>query len=99
MVFGRVSQDQPGVSEAEFARFLEAEVSPRFPDGLTVVDAQGRWTPPAGSEIHDPSKTVMIVLRGTGDDRAKLEAVRAAYTRLYHEPTVLMMTGPACVSP
>ena len=100
IVFGRVSEDgQGGVSESAFTRFLQEEVNSRFPDGLTVVDAQGRWTPPAGSEIHDPSKMVMIVLRGASDDRDKLEAIRTAYDRRYHQPAVLVTADAACISP
>lgn len=98
LVFGRISSDGPGVSEADFARFLDEEVSPRFPDGLTIVDAQGRWTPPAGSTIHEPSKMVMIVLRGLPDDHARLDAIRDAYKRRYHQQSVLLMTRAACVS-
>lgn len=98
LVFGRVSSEGPGVSEADFAHFLDQEVSPRFPDGLTIVDAQGRWTPPAGSAIHEPSKMVMIVLRGLPDDLAQLDAIREAYKRRYHQQSVLLMTRSACVS-
>jgi len=98
IVFGRVSPGAPGVSETQFARFLRQEVDPRFPDGLTVVDAQGRWTPPAGSAIRDPSKVVTIVLRGGPDERAKLEAVRAAYRRRFHQDAVLMLADTGCIS-
>jgi hypothetical protein len=98
LVFGRASADGALVSEAEFTRFLDEVVSPRFPDGMTVVDAQGRWTPPAGSLIRDPSKMVMIVLRGEGDERAKLEAVRVAYKLQFRQDSVLLMTSSACVS-
>ena len=98
LVFGRVSDGVPGVSEAQFAKFLQQEVSRRFPDGLTVVDAQGRWFPPAGGAIRGPSKTVMIVLRGGADDREKLEAVRAAYSQRFHQPSALLLTDQNCVS-
>jgi hypothetical protein len=98
LVFGRVSNGAPGVSEAQFAKFLQQEVGRRFPDGLTVVDAQGRWFPPAGGAIHGPSKTVMIVLRGGSDDREKLEAVRAAYTERFHQPSALLLADQSCVA-
>ena len=100
LVFGRASDDpaHPLVSEAEFARFLNEEVSARFPDGLTVIDAQGRWRAPAGDAIHEPSEMVMIVLPGRPDDRAKLDALREAYKRRYHQQSVLLMTHGDCVS-
>jgi len=98
LLFGRVAQGAPSVSESEFRRFLTREVSPRFPDGLTVVNARGRWTPPAGSAIGEQPKLVMIVLHGGADDLAKLDAIRAAYQAQYHQQSVLLPTGPGCVS-
>jgi hypothetical protein len=99
LVFGRVSSDGTGgVSEADFADFLDKDVSPRFPDGLTVIDAEGRWKPPAGSTIHEPAKIVMIVLPGHLDDHAKLDAVRSAYKTRFHQQSVLLMTHGDCVS-
>jgi len=99
LVFGRVSDDgHAGVSEAQFAQFLDTEVSPRFPSGLTAIDAEGRWTPPAGSVIREPAKLVMIVLPGDRDDQRKLDAVRDAYKARFHQPSVLVMTHGDCVS-
>jgi hypothetical protein len=98
LVFGRVSSGAPGVTEAQFAKFLQQEVGRRFPDGLTVVDAQGRWFAPAGGAIRGPSKKVMIVLRGGADDRDKLDAVRAAYTERFHQPSALLMADQSCVA-
>ena len=99
LVFGRVSSDGTGgVSEAQFADFLDKEVSPRFPDGLTVIDAEGRWKPPAGSSIREPAKIVDIVLPGHLDDRGKLDAVRSGYKARFHQQSVLLMTHGDCVS-
>jgi hypothetical protein len=100
LVFGRSSDDPafPSVSESDFTSFLDEEVTPRFPDGLTVVDAQGRWSTPAGAAVHEQSKMVMIVLPGRADDHAKLDAVRDAYKKRYHQESVLLMTHGDCVS-
>jgi hypothetical protein len=100
LVFGRSSDDpnHPRVTETDFTRFLDEEVTPRFPDGLTVIDAQGRWSAPAGNAVEEQSKMVMIVLPGHHDDRAKLDAVREAYKRRYHQQSVLLMTHGDCVS-
>jgi len=99
LVFGRVAEDGTGgVSEADFAQFLDGEVDPRFPEGLTVIDAEGRYTPPAGSMIREPAKLVMIVLPGGKDDSSKLEAVRQTYMKRFHQQSVLLMTHGDCVS-
>ena len=100
LIFGRSSEDpaHPLVTEAEFSKFLNDEATPRFPDGLTVIDAQGRWRAPAGTAIHEPSEMVMIVLPGHPDDRQRLDALRDAYKRRYHQQSVLLMTHGDCVS-
>ena len=99
LVFGRVAEDgSGGVSEADFAQFLDGEINPRFPVGLTVIDAEGRYTPPAGSMIREPAKLVMIVLPGAKDDSSKLEAVRQTYMKRFHQQSVLLMTHEDCVS-
>ncbi|HLK23461.1 MAG TPA: DUF3574 domain-containing protein [Caulobacteraceae bacterium] len=99
LVFSRVASDgHGGVSEAEFAKFVVGEVSPRFPQGMTVIDAQGRWAPPPGSMIRTPAKMVVIVLPGTPDDSKKLEAVRVAYKTRFHQPSALLLTHGDCVS-
>lgn len=98
LFFGLSLKDGGQVSEAEWTRFLDVEVTPRFPDGLTVYDAQGRWRGPDGHIVREPSKAVLIVTRGGAEDRAKLEAVRAAYRRLYAQDSVLEVVREACAS-
>jgi hypothetical protein len=99
LVFGRVAEDgSGGVSEADFSQFLDGEVSPRFPEGLTVIDAEGRLAAPAGTMIREPAKLVMIVLPGEKDDNGKLQAVRLAYEKRFHQKSVLLMTHGDCVS-
>ncbi len=99
LVFGRVAADgKGGVSEEAFAKFVDGEVSPRFPAGMTVIDAQGRWAPPPGSMIRTPAKMVVIVLPGAADDSKKLEAVRVAYKTRFHQPSVLLLTHGDCIS-
>ena len=43
LMFGRDIGDQVGVSEAAWTRFVAREMTPRFPDGLTITDAIGQW--------------------------------------------------------
>ncbi|HEY0437853.1 MAG TPA: DUF3574 domain-containing protein, partial [Phenylobacterium sp.] len=43
LFFGRNIAGQPEVSEADFRKFVDEELTPRFPDGLTVLDGGGQW--------------------------------------------------------
>ena len=98
LFFGRDVAGRPSVSEAEFRRFVDDELTPRFPDGLTVLDAAGQWRGSENKMIREASKVVLIVLppkRGVSD---RIEAVRAAYKARFHQESVLLITQAACVS-
>src|SRR5438309_1979383 len=80
LMFGRNIGDRLGVSEAQWSRFLDREISSRFPDGLTVVDASGRWNDRARKRIvREPSKIVTIMLRDDDKDRRRLDEIIAVY--------------------
>ncbi len=98
LYFGLSVKDAPEVSDAQFADFLDREVTPRFPQGLTVIDAQGRWRMADGQIVREPSKIVQIVLPGAPDDLAKLDSVRDAYKRRFHQEAVLETIGKACAA-
>ena len=49
-------------------------------------------------QISGPAKLVMIVLPGDKDDSTKLQAVRLAYVKRFHQQSVLLMTHGDCVS-
>ncbi len=99
LMFGRDVGHRIGVSEKAWARFVAREITPRFPDGLTVTDASGQWRNPAsGRIVREPSKLVIIVLPGNEDDEARLEAVVSAYKRQFRQQSVGVVVQSACAS-
>src|ERR1700761_7838995 len=65
LMFGRLIGGRLGVSEGQWARFVAREITPRFPDGLTVFEARGQWRDRENNKIvREPSKIVQIVLPG-----------------------------------
>lgn len=99
LLFGRDIGNRVGVGETAFRRFVARELTPRFPDGLTVTDAAGQWRDPAtGATVREPAKRVEIVLPGTADDLAWLDAAVAAYKREFRQRAVGVILRPACVS-
>jgi hypothetical protein len=97
--FGRDIGHSIGVSEQAWARFVAHELSPRFPDGLTITDAVGQWrNPTSGRTVQEPTKQVEIVLAGKDDDEARLEAVVAAYKHDFSQHSVVVIVRTACVS-
>src|ERR1700722_17264134 len=99
LVFGRDIGHKLGVSESAWTRFVTREITSRFPDGLTIIDAKGQWRDSAdGSIVREPSERVEIVLPGAADDEAKLDAIVTAYKRDFHQQSVAVIARPACVS-
>lgn len=98
LLFGRNVADQVRVTEAEWSDFVAREVSPRFPDGFTVLDATGQWRDSRrGTIVHEGSKLIEIVLPGRGDDKAKIDAIAEAYKSRFEQQSVGLIIGPACI--
>jgi hypothetical protein len=88
-----------GVSEAAWRDFLDKEVTPRFPAGLSVMDVYGQWQ---GKNEKAPerirSKMLIIDYSGTPENAARVEAIRAAWKLRTGDQSVLQVTEPADVS-
>jgi hypothetical protein len=99
LLFGRKIGDRLGVSATQWGRFVDREISPRFPDGLTVFDARGQWRDTERKTlVHEPSKVVEIVLPGKPDDGDRLEAIAQAYKSAFRQQSVGIVIRGACVS-
>jgi len=98
LLFGRGRKDGGEVSDDEWRAFLDAEITPRFPDGLTVLDAYGQWRNSAGAIAKEKAVMLVIWHRPTADSEAKIEAIRAAYKTRFGQESVLRVDGVSCVS-
>jgi len=99
LMFGRKIGDRIGVSETQWARFLDREITPRFPGGLTVIDTRGQWRDTVRKTIvREPSKLVQIVLPGKPEDDARLNEIAAAYKSRFRQQSVGIIVRAACVS-
>ncbi|MGX5730571.1 DUF3574 domain-containing protein [Pseudoxanthomonas beigongshangi] len=87
------------ISEAQWRAFLDKEVTPRFPDGLTVFDAYGQWLfrGKDGPERLN-SKVLVILHEDSPQRRADIEAIRLAWKQATRHQSVLWSRQPAEVS-
>jgi len=87
------------VTESGWRDFLDKEVTPRFPDGLSVFDCYGQWQ---GKTMSHPerlrSKVLVIDYPDTPANRAKIDAIRVAWKKRTGDQSVLNVTQPAEVS-
>jgi hypothetical protein len=99
LMFGRNIGGRLGVNEADWNRFVDREITSRFPNGLTMFNAAGQWRDEATNKIvREPSKLVQIVLPGQVGDIARLNEIVAAYKTRFKQHSVVMIVRPACVS-
>jgi Protein of unknown function (DUF3574) len=99
LMFGRNIGGRLGVSEATWARFVAREITPRFPDGLSILNAAGQWQDKdRGRVVREPSKLVMIVTADEAPARDKIAAIVAAYKQQFHQQSVGVISRPVCAA-
>ncbi len=97
LFFGRNIGATPGVTDADWASFVDEEITPRFPNGLSVSDVAGQWKGADGMIVREPSKAVMVVLSGDDGEYARLDAIRDAYRKRFRQEAVMLVQRQACV--
>ena len=94
LYFGGSRPDGTPITPADFELFLDKEVTPAFPDGLTWLEAHGQWM--GGKE----DSYVLIILYPFSDRDAnrELEEIRGDYKDQFDQESVLRADSVARVS-
>ncbi|KAB2919530.1 MAG: DUF3574 domain-containing protein [Hyphomicrobiaceae bacterium] len=98
LLFGLGLKDGSRVSEGDWQAFVDGEVTPRFPDGLTMLDGKGQWRNSAGVVTREPSRVLMVWYRPAAGSEAAIEAIRSAYKARFGQESVMRVDGTSCVS-
>ena len=97
LYFG-LSRPKGSVSELEWQIFLRDEVTKRFPDGLTVWQAEGQWQTPVGSIDREQSKVLLLVHADSAAARASVQAVIQSYRKAFDQQSVLWESARVCIA-
>ena len=98
LFFGRGKPGGGTVSDDEWSGFLAAEVTPRFPDGLTVLDAAGQWRDGSGAIGREGAKLLIILAEPGADTMRRTKEIAEAYKRAFDQESVLRAVGTACAA-
>lgn len=100
LYFGRSKPDGNIVSDEDWNRFLVEIVTPRFPDGFTVLKASGQYRDKKGKIIREPSEVLIFLYERNSriSSRRKIEEIRSAYVKQFSQESVLRMDIPKSVS-
>ena len=82
LYFGLKSADGRGVSEQQWATFLAEVVTPRFPQGLTVITAYGQSRHPgADAVLAELTKVLIVVHPDDAASAAKISEIKQKYSQ------------------
>ena len=96
LYFGRNRPGGGKVSDTEWQTFLAQVVTPRFPAGLTVVDAMGQWKGASGSVEQERAEVVTLFHPGDETGRRAVREIAAEYKRRFQQEAVLRERAPSC---
>ena len=97
--FGLEKGDGNEVLEAEWQAFLADEVTPRFPDGLTVFDASGQWLDTEADRLYREGTKVLNVLvpvESAEEAKGVLDEIADDYVERFDQQVVFKTSRQAC---
>lgn len=92
--------DLPGdevVSEEDWKGFLAEVVTPRFPDGFTVIDAYGQWRDPSVVDApvaRETTKVIVIVRPATPETSASVSEIKSLYKARFDQKSIFHTDAP-----
>lgn len=91
LYFGRDKNDGTQVTDEEWSKFLDEVVTPKFPDGLTVLDGKGQYRLENGTIVKENSK--VLILLYTSKTRLvnsrKIDQIRNEYKKIFRQESVM----------
>jgi hypothetical protein len=99
LYFGTEKPNGSAVTPQEFEDFVDEIVTPRFPEGLTLLSGDGQWRDSAGTIIEEESN-LLILLYPLDDEEAdgEIEQIREAYKDFFQQESVLRVDSYSRVS-
>ncbi len=98
LYFGRTAGGRK-VDETAWRGFLAEAVTPRFPDGFTVLDGYGQWRQRDSGRITAEPSTVLVVVATPGPATlAALATIRTDYQRRFAQDSVGLTLTESCAS-
>ena len=98
LFFGLRKANGTEVNNAEFQGFLDREVTPRFPDGFTVISGQGQFKDARGAILQERSKLLILLYPIAASSNQQIEKIRTAYTKAFQQQSVLRADNQSCAA-
>jgi hypothetical protein len=96
--FGLRKPNGTEVKNAEFQQFLDRGVTPRFPDGFTVISGQGQFKDASGAILKERSKLLILLYPISATSSQPIEQIRKAYVTAFQQQSVLRTDNLSCAA-
>lgn len=97
LYFGTDSPTGP-VTVEDWTDFLDSTVTPRFPDGLTVWEADGQWRNADGKLVQEDARVLNLVHPDSPAAEQAISELVALYKERFRQQSVLRVWTAACMS-
>ncbi len=93
LYFGRSKPDGTSVSDEEWDKFLAEIVTPRFPDGFTVLEGYGQFRDTSGKIVKERSLVLVLFYsrKLRKPNGQKIEEIRTAFKKEFQQQSVLRL--------
>jgi Protein of unknown function (DUF3574) len=98
LYFGLSKPGGKTVSEVEWQQFLNRIITPRFKDGLTVMDANGQYLNNSGKLTREKSKLIILVYENSSTKNKMVQDTILNYKQTFQQEAVLRVTSNVKVS-
>ncbi len=97
LYFGTAGPNGP-VTPDQWQAFVDEVVTPRFPDGFSVLTGSGQWKTAAGTLIKEQSHLISLVHPDSQAARVQILDIIQTYKTRFGQESVLRIQAPVCAS-
>ncbi|TAL36881.1 MAG: DUF3574 domain-containing protein [Alphaproteobacteria bacterium] len=85
------------VSGRDWQEFVDTDIAPRFPEGFTVVDAQGAWLGRKDGKTVSENSKIVIRLHEAAEEKAVGEII-GSYKKKFAQEAVMRVDAAVCAA-
>ena len=95
LYFGTAKKDG-AVTEAQFRDFVDLYITPRFPDGLTLLNADGQFRGEDNQVVKEQSFVLILLypVETFDESSTRIEKIRDLYKDFFDQESVLRVDDP-----
>lgn len=98
LYFGLSKPGGETISESEWQQFVNDVITPRFREGLTVLNGSGQFLNSSGILIRENSKIVILIYESSLEKERSINEIIETYKQTFQQESVLRATSRVKVS-